>query len=432
LVFIVYWLALDISYLILDVDFNRNVLTSSLSWVIFVAPIFVMMTTFRKETLFWRGHFQGQAKRKPTLPALEYSSGLRDALYIPDHCASDFMERVDALCVPLIDFSLVLVERLIGTGTTASVYSGIFQSRPVALKRLLLPPDDLTEADVLAYCSYVSLHARLSHPRIEKLMGLVISPPHLCLVSHLYERGSLEQNLDLIKTWSWPKLLRLMSDLFFAIEYLHAHSPPIAHRDIKPANLLLSTDWTLGLSDFGSACVLPNKRRLSDDGAPWGSPLWLSPEVVANLDYDASIDVYSAAITIWQMATGLRNFSNCDSLDDFQKAVAQGARPSLAALTIASRGAPPQGFHELLESCWHREPSLRPFAGEAARRLEALLLQYPFTHSSEARHSSFSDRFSDKISLKSEHGYKQRESEVEVEPFVGIDSENGVDQVPHD
>ena len=64
--------------------------------------------------------------------------------------------------------------------------------------------------------------------------------------------------------------------------FLHAQSPSIVHRDMKSINLLIDSDWTTKVSDFGFSKVRDSRQLMTRVG----TPAWAAPELMAGLRYD--------------------------------------------------------------------------------------------------------------------------------------------------
>jgi len=101
----------------------------------------------------------------------------------------------------------------------------------------------------------------------------------------------------------------LAQSLRWAIQFCHgmeyAYSRGVrCHRDIKPANIMISTDKTVKITDFGLAGVLgtPSVQK------PVGTPEYMSPEQFETMDVDTRSDIYSFGVVMFEMLTGRRPF----------------------------------------------------------------------------------------------------------------------------
>ncbi|XP_076065846.1 serine/threonine-protein kinase stk11-like isoform X2 [Oratosquilla oratoria] len=88
------------------------------------------------------------------------------------------------------------------------------------------------------------------------------------------------------------------------LEYLHSRG--VIHKDIKPGNLLLTTDSTLKISDFGVAEQVSILAGNDDITTSQGSPLFQPPEVAggAKVFPGFKVDVWSAGCTLYNLTTG--------------------------------------------------------------------------------------------------------------------------------
>ena len=124
----------------------------------------------------------------------------------------------------------------------------------------------------------------------------------------------------------------------------HAHAAGIVHRDIKPANVMLAEyegDPSFArILDFGVAKLAATLEdagtsQLTRIGERFGTPQYMSPEQAVGAEVDARSDLYSVAVMLYRMFTGVRPFDSGDPIAILAKQVNQPA-PTLAAAGAGS------------------------------------------------------------------------------------------------
>ena len=93
---------------------------------------------------------------------------------------------------------------------------------------------------------------------------------------------------------------------------VYLHSKRIIHRDLKGANLLLDTDGSLKLSDFGSSKKYMSQTESGLVTTIKGSLAWTAPEVLLKAGYGRRSDVWSLGCTVLEMLTGVPPWKGCD------------------------------------------------------------------------------------------------------------------------
>ncbi|KVH93998.1 Protein kinase, catalytic domain-containing protein [Cynara cardunculus var. scolymus] len=118
----------------------------------------------------------------------------------------------------------------------------------------------------------------LRHPHLVKLIGYCCEDQHRLLVYEYMPRGSLENQLFRRFSVSLPWSIRMQIALGAAkgLAFLHEAEKPVIYRDFKASNILLDSDYTAKLSDFG----------LAKDG-PEGDDTHVSTRVMGTHGYAA-------------------------------------------------------------------------------------------------------------------------------------------------
>ena len=95
----------------------------------------------------------------------------------------------------------------------------------------------------------------------------------------------------------WQSVASIGIQVADALEY--AHKQGVQHRDIKPSNLLLDTQGTVWVADFGLAKA-DDQQNLTHTGDVLGTLRYMPPEAFEGKT-DARSDVYSLGLTLYEM-----------------------------------------------------------------------------------------------------------------------------------
>src|SRR6185436_12709701 len=86
------------------------------------------------------------------------------------------------------------------------------------------------------------------------------------------------------------------------------HQKGIVHRDIKPANIMLTSDGTTKITDFGIAKITASDQ-FTMTGSIVGTPHYMSPEQIQGKAVDGRSDQFSLAVMAFEMLTGEKPYT---------------------------------------------------------------------------------------------------------------------------
>lgn len=198
-----------------------------------------------------------------------------------------------------------ILER-IAVGGMAEVFLGSRDGAAVVVKVLL--PQHAKQPEVVALFEHeAALGARLAHPRVVPVLERGTSALGPYLVSPFIAGPTLgELGAEPLP---YAALLCVAADLTEALAFLHeaadesGASLAIVHRDISPDNAIVDRNGNVSLIDLGIAKSALRSGR-TKTGVVRGKVAYAAPELVTGSMVDARADLYSAAVVLFELATG--------------------------------------------------------------------------------------------------------------------------------
>lgn len=164
------------------------------------------------------------------------------------------------------------------------------------------------------------------------------------------------------------RCLKYCLDVVSGLLFLHAQS--IVHLDLKPANILISEQDVCKIGDFGCSARLEDLRSPRTPHHLGGTYTHRAPELLKGEPVTPKADIYSFAITLWQMSTREAPFSG-ERQHVLYAVVAYHLRPALRApvFTDSVLGKTLAG---IVQRCWAALAPERPSAELLLGDLHAL------------------------------------------------------------
>ncbi|TFH42259.1 MAG: serine/threonine protein kinase, partial [ANME-2 cluster archaeon] len=206
-----------------------------------------------------------------------------------------------------------ILEKL-GEGGMGVVYKAedIKLERIVALK--FLPPHMLANKEAeQRFISEAKAASSLEHNNICAIHEISETEDGQLFIAMSYLEGkTLREKID-------TSPLKVDEAISIAIQTAEglklAHEKGIVHRDIKPANIMITTDGTAKIMDFGLA-KLGGKTKLTQMGTTLGTFAYMSPEQSKGEEVDKRADIWSLGVVLYEMLTGQLPFKG-----DYEQAV---------------------------------------------------------------------------------------------------------------
>lgn len=198
--------------------------------------------------------------------------------------------------------------KVLGRGAQGVVYLAEDPDlkRKVAIKSVHLRAELQSNGNFDQLLSEARTVSKLQHSNIVTIFDIGVHDNDPFLVLEYVDGESLQQAIA--REPSMEQKTRIMRDILSGVAAAHEHD--IVHCDIKPANIMISTQGSAKVADFGLALLAENTA--DNDSALYGTPQYMAPEYIETRRHRKVSDVFSIGLVCYELLTGKTAFAGDD------------------------------------------------------------------------------------------------------------------------
>jgi TonB family protein len=232
----------------------------------------------------------------------------------------------------------------------------VYKARDPAIGRLValktLTPELLSDPELLRrFYREARSAGNLQHPNIVTIYDLGESEGRPYIAMEFVEGESLQKIIARQDPIPLALKLRIISQCCQGLDHAHKHG--VIHRDVKPANILVKSDGTAKVVDFGIAHL--ESTTITKTGVFMGTVHYSSPEQLNDGRVDVRSDVWSIAVVLYEFLAYRRAFEGAN----FASLIAKVLNTDPEPLTRFCPEVPP-ALEALIFRCLRKNPDERP------------------------------------------------------------------------
>lgn len=224
-----------------------------------------------------------------------------------------------------------------GMGAIYRVHDNVLREE-VALKTLL-PQFARDKTIVERFYNEARIARQLSHPNIVRVHDIGMAGS-IMYISMEYLQGrslrAMTEHLPSGERLPIRAVLDVFDQLCAALEYAHRYT---VHRDIKPENVMVTSDGTAKLLDFGISKLFAHAQLTMPD-IVMGTPQYMAPEQFQDsAKVDGRADIYSLGVVLYEVLTG--------------------TLPTVMSKPVSQMSQVPATFDPIVAKCLEADPDRR-------------------------------------------------------------------------
>jgi len=219
-----------------------------------------------------------------------------------------------------------LVDR-VAEGGLATVWQGVARSsevfaRPVAVKVMKREFTTVGGHYLSMFLEEARIGAQLQHANLIQVLDFIIEAtaagPVYCLIMEWIDGLDLRSLTQVTAAQgygvSWGLVAHIGVGVLRGLAAAHERRlpdgtvAPVIHRDASPQNVLLGTNGSIKLADFGMARARDRMAEHTAPGIVKGTLSYIAPEILRGKPPSPACDIYSVGVTMWESLVGDRMF----------------------------------------------------------------------------------------------------------------------------
>ncbi|XP_052222204.1 LOW QUALITY PROTEIN: discoidin domain-containing receptor 2-like [Dreissena polymorpha] len=237
----------------------------------------------------------------------------------------------------------------------------------VSVKILRKTADDRARSDFHREMKVMSM---LKDPNIVRVLGVCTTEEPLCMIVEYMKYGDLNQFLlehvsethvqtPNAKILSYGCLVYMASQIASGMKYLESLN--MVHRDLATRNCLVGPFCTIKISDFGMSRSLYSADYYRIEGRAVLPIRWMGWESILLGKFTTKSDVWSFAVTLWEILTFARE-QPFEGMTDEEVISNAGHyyRNDNEHVVLSHPPNCPKEIYDLMCECWNRQESERP------------------------------------------------------------------------